>query len=146
MEKFTHFVAHNWDLFLALAVTIGLIIYNEFFAGGRGVKRAGPHEATALISHDEGLVLDVREDSEYRDGHIIDSVHIPLSRLKERVGELNKHKARPIIVGCRSGHRSTRACKMLRQNGFETVYNLDGGILAWQNANLPLTRKSSRGK
>ena len=146
MEKLAGFVAHNWDLFLALAVTLALIIWTEFFSRGRGVKRAGPHQATALISHDEGLVLDVREDSEYRDGHIIDSVHIPLSRLKERVGEITKHKARPIIVGCRSGHRSARACSLLKKNGFENIYNLEGGILAWQNANLPLTRKTGKGK
>ena len=87
------------------------------------------------------VVLDVREDNEYLKGHIINSVHIPLSYLSNRIGELDKHKDKPIIVSCRSGQRSGQACAMLKKQGFENVYNLSGGMMAWQNDNLPVTKK-----
>lgn len=75
-----------------------------------------------------------------RGGHIINSVHIPLGTLNNRLNELEKYKSRPIIVGCRSGQRSAAACTTLKKQGFETVYNLSGGVMGWQNANLPLTK------
>ena len=146
MDKFASFAAGNWQLFLALFVTLGAILWLEVWGRVRGVSRVGPLQATTLISHEDALVLDVREDTEYRDGHIIDSVHIPLSRLRDRIGELERYRDRTLIVGCRSGHRSARACGRLRKQGFEKVHNLEGGILAWQNANLPLTRKTRKGK
>lgn len=144
MDKLGPFVLGHWELFVALAVTVGMILYVEMFAHGRGTRRAGPHAATALISHEDAVVLDIREDSEYRGGHILNSLHIPLSQLKGRLSELDRLKGRTVIVSCRSGHRSGRACAMLRRQGFEKVYNLDGGVLAWQNANLPLTTKTDR--
>jgi len=142
MEKFGTFFINHWELFLALAVTVAMILYQEFWASGRGTKRAGPQIAVGLISHEDALLVDVREDNEFKDGHVVGSTHIPLSKFKERIVELDRHKDRTLIVGCRSGHRSTRACGMLRKRGFEKVYNLDGGLLAWQNANLPLTKKT----
>jgi rhodanese-related sulfurtransferase len=54
---------------------------------------------------------------------------------------LQRHKDKPIVVACRSGAQSSMACQMLRKAGFAEVYNLSGGVLAWQNASLPLTRK-----
>jgi len=99
-----------------------------------------PPQATLLINHENAIVLDVREDKEYAQGHILNSVHIPLSMLSDKIGRLEKYRNRPIIASCMSGNRSGRACSMLKKNGFEKVHNLKGGIIAWQNANLPLTK------
>jgi rhodanese-related sulfurtransferase len=84
-------------------------------------------------------VIDVREDSEYKSGHIADSKHIPLGSLKSRLNEIESYKSRPVIVSCRSGSRSAHACGMLAKNGFTSLYNLRGGIGAWQGASLPVT-------
>ena len=97
--------------------------------------------ATQLINRENAVILDVREDNEYRDGHIVNSVHIPLSYLKDRLKELEKYKGKPIIVGCRSGQRSSQACGVLKKQGYDAVYNLSGGIMAWKSDNLPLTKK-----
>ena len=64
-----------------------------------------------------------------------------MKQLPQRVAELEKLKSRPVIAYCRSGSRSGGAGSILKKNGFETVYNLGGGIMAWQNANLPLNKK-----
>jgi rhodanese-related sulfurtransferase len=87
------------------------------------------------------VVIDVREENEFKEGHILHAMHIPAGRLTNRMKELEKYRDRPLITVCRSGSRSGRVSALLRKQGFATVYNLEGGLLAWQNANLPLTQK-----
>ena len=64
-----------------------------------------------------------------------------MNGFENQLKPLEKHKSRPIVVACRSGAQSATACRILRKHGFEKVHNLRGGVLAWQSANLPLTRK-----
>jgi len=134
------FLQDNWML-VALAVVSGAMLAWSF-VGSRlsGVEQADTLKATRLFN-DDALVLDVREDKEYAAGHIPKAKHIPLGQLGKRMQELDKFKGKPILVTCRSGHRSARACGMLKKAGFETVYNQAGGIIAWERANLPVTTK-----
>lgn len=134
------FLQDNWML-VALAVVSGAML-TWSFVGSRlsGVEQADTLKATRLFN-DDALVLDVREDKEYAAGHIPKAKHIPLGQLGKRMQELDKFKGKPILVTCRSGHRSARACGMLKKAGFETVYNQAGGIIAWERANLPVTTK-----
>ncbi len=141
MHQYVTFVLNHWELFAALVVILALLAGGQYTDRLRGFRAVSPAEATQLINREDALVLDVRDDGEYQGGHIINSVHIPLTGLSDRLGELEKHKDKPIIVGCRSGQRSARACSTLRKQGFERVYNLAGGVMAWQNANLPLSKK-----
>lgn len=141
MDLFISFVTHNWMLIIALVVILVMLFFNLFGSKLRGYEVIGPAESVNLINHEEAVILDVRENNEYHNGHILNSIHIPQGNLTNRITELEKYKNKPIIVGCRSGHRSGHACALLKKQGFETVYNLKGGVMAWQNANLPLTRK-----
>ncbi|MDE2117787.1 MAG: rhodanese-like domain-containing protein [Betaproteobacteria bacterium] len=106
----------------------------------RGVKQAGIAEALQLINHKNALVLDIREENEFNAGHILNSRLIPLGKLSESIGELERYRERPIVVVCRSGQRTTAACALLGKQGFGQVYNLAGGVLAWQKAGLPLEK------
>ena len=142
MQQFSTFVINHWQLFLALAIILILIVREPLQRGAHGYLGVGPMEATSLISHQDAIVLDVREDNEFKGGHVLHALHIPSGRVTDRINELEKYRNRPLIVLCRSGNRSRGVCSILRKRGFETVYNLDGGVLAWQNANLPLTKKS----
>jgi rhodanese-related sulfurtransferase len=136
----TQFLQDNWML-VALAVVSGVMLVWSF-VGARlsGVEQADTLKATRLYN-DDALVLDVREDKEYAAGHIPKARHIPLGQLAGRLNELDKFKNKPVLVTCRSGQRSARACGMLKKAGFETVYNQTGGIIAWERANLPVTQK-----
>ena len=105
-----------------------------------GVNDVGTLEATQLINHKDAMVLDVREDSEFASGRIPRSKHIPLGQVANRIQELDKFKDKPIVVSCRSGNRSSSACVALRKHGFTQVYNLRGGMIAWEQANLPVEK------
>ncbi len=76
------------------------------------------------------VLLDVREPDEHAARHIPNSMLIPLGSLAQRVGELDGLKDKEIVVYCRSGRRSEKACEFLLKQNFK-VKNLDGGILAW---------------
>jgi len=82
------------------------------------------------------LVLDVRSPRERQQAWIEGSVHIPLNHLRERAAEVPR--ARKIVVQCAGGYRSAMGASLLRQQGFENVADLAGGIAAWQAARLPV--------
>lgn len=127
-------------MLVALAVASGAMLAWTFIGSKlSGVEQADTLKATRLFN-DDALILDVREDKEFASGHIPKAKHIPLGKLSSRIQELDKFKSQPILVTCRSGQRSARACGILKKAGFETVYNQAGGILAWERANLPTTK------
>jgi len=134
------FVSNN-ILPIFIAVFSGtMLLWSLFGNRFRGIKEVDPAAALQLINHKNAVVLDVREPSEYDAGHVLNSKLIPLGKLKERMGELDKYKGQPIVVVCRSGNRSGTACFLLGKQGFAQVYNLAGGVQAWQKINLPLEK------
>ena len=117
-----------------------MLLWSLFGNRFRGIKEVDTTAALQLINHKNAVVLDVREQSEYDSGHVLNSKLIPLGKLKERLGELEKQKNKPIVVVCRSGNRSATACVLLGKQGFDQAYNLAGGVQAWQKNNLPLEK------
>lgn len=135
----TQFLQDNWMLVSLSVISGGMLAWS--FLGSRlsGIEEADTLKATHLYN-DDALILDVREDKEYAAGHIPKAKHIPLGKLNSRIKELDKYKNKPILVTCRSGQRSARACGMLKKAGFENVFNQSGGIIAWERANLPVDK------
>ena len=66
--------------------------------------------------------------------------NIPLANIETRAGELDKHKAKPVIVLCGDGSRASKAAVIPRARGFANVVNLSGGFPAWQQAGLPVVK------
>lgn len=146
MERLLDFSINHWDLVLALIIILMMIFGGGIMRRIRGFKEVTAVDAVTLMNRENAVYIDVREDKEYAEGHLLDSIHIPLGQLVERVAEIDAHKQQPVIVGCRSGNRSAMGCARLRREGFEQVYNLKGGILAWQSASLPLEQAGKRKK
>lgn len=84
------------------------------------------------------LVLDVRTEGEYEDGHLDEAILIPVSELESRIGELASYKDNHVLVYCRTGVRSATASNILDSNNFTKVYNMLGGISAWESAGYPI--------
>ena len=141
MDQLITFTSNNTILVVAIVIVSLMLIHSLLGEKLRGYSSVSPAESTQMINHDDALILDVRENNEYSEGHIINSLHIPLSTLKTRTGDLEKHKSKKVIIACRSGHRSSQACANLKKEGFEQVFNLRGGVMAWESANLPLVKK-----
>jgi len=138
LQQLIEFIGNHWVLFLALAAIVALLIYNLAIGSKGSVDPAG---ATDLINHKDAVVVDVRPTADFAKGHIINSLNIPMNGFNKQIGTLQKFKDKPILVTCRSGSQSSAACQRLRKEGFEDVHNLRGGVMAWQNASLPLSKK-----
>ena len=91
-----------------------------------------------LDNADTLMLVDVRSADEYAGGHIKGSRLLPLPTLQARHKELPKDT--PVVITCRSGARSRSACEQLSQLGFTNLTNLQGGVMAWRKAGLPLTK------
>lgn len=140
MDQLLTFTTNHPFLVGGIIVVLLMLINSLFAEKLRGYSSVTPAQTTQMINRDNAVILDVREMNEYSGGHIVNAIHIPLSNLKTRIGELNKYKNQKIIVSCRSGNRSSQACANLKKEGFEEVYNLSGGVMAWENASLPLVK------
>ena len=142
MEQYIDFAARHWYLFAALFVILGLLIGGEVMRKLRGVSAVNSNQALQLMNHQDALVLDIRDSGDYKAGHIPEARLIPYGELKDRLTELAKYKDKPIIVYCNVASRATNAGGILKKDGFQTVHTLQGGLAAWQNANLPISTKA----
>ncbi|MDD2685679.1 MAG: rhodanese-like domain-containing protein [Gallionella sp.] len=127
---------HHWKNKLGLVLATLTIL----LAGCAQEEPGIDVKAAAELQKKGGLLLDVRQPDEYVEGHAPDSKLVPLARIKSRMAELTPYKDKPVAVICRSGRRSALAVSELREAGFTQVQNVDGGMLAWQKAGLPLVQ------
>ncbi len=141
MQQYLEFVSNHPVLFLMLAIVLALLSWNLFMGASPAGGQLEPAAATRLLNHEDALLLDIRDAGAYAGGHILNAVNIPESALKDRLGELAPHKDRPVILCCGSGASTGRAASTLKQAGFGRVSSLKGGIMAWQNAGLPLVKE-----
>ena len=138
------FSANHPLLTLSFAAILGLIAFTEIRNFTRKFSAVGPAAAISLINNEKTVLLDVRENNEIDSGMINDAIHIPLSSINKRLTELDKYKNDTVLVYCRSGNRSGSVCRTLTGRGFDRVYNLVGGIMAWQDAHLPVMKNKKK--
>ena len=125
---------------LALAGLTVAIIYTEIARLFRGYRTLRPAELTALINREDAVVVDLSASSEFEKGHIAGSKSVQPSQFDPESKLLAGAKELPVVVVCRTGQGSADAAKRLKKAGFKHVYWLDGGIGAWQSADLPLVK------
>ena len=133
------FVIDNIFL-IAVALVSGAMLVWPLARRGAGGPSVNTLEATQLINRQDALVLDVREQAEYAQSHILNSRGLPLSQIEARIGDIEKFKDKPVIVYCATGNRSSTAAALMRKRGFSNVVNLSGGFAAWQQAGLPVQK------
>jgi len=137
------FLQDNW-YWAALAAFSGGFLLFESVRQSSDKSSLSPIEATLKINREDAIVIDVREQNEYVQGHIPNAKHIPLGAIEKRAGELDAFKSKPVILCCAMGSRSSSAAQTLRTLGFEQVFNLQGGISAWQQAGQPVSGKRKK--
>ncbi len=134
------FLQENWMLILVFVMSGGMLAWQWIAPRFSAVKNVNTVEATQLINRQNALLLDVREPKTYEGGQVPSAIHIPLSQLSGRVGELAKYVSRPVIAYCEIGRRSRMAAGALAKAGFKAIYSLDGGFAAWKKDGLPVEK------
>lgn len=140
MEQYIHFITQHLYLWGGAVFIVILLLLLEFEAKWQGIRRVGAAELSLLMNRG-GIVIDVNEADAFATGHILNAIHLPLSGWAQKVPQLDKHKAEWLILTASQERQALHAAKMLKQQGFEKVGILAGGLAAWREANLPLVKK-----
>jgi rhodanese-related sulfurtransferase len=143
MDRFLEYLAHHPYLAggtLVVGVIAAAIELRTRMQGATGLSN---NEAIAL--HNKGaLVLDVRTAEEFATGHIVNARNITLETLADNLDSIKKYREKPVIVYCEAGSRSVQAVKQLKAQGYTSVFNLSGGLTAWRQDNLPLSKPANK--
>ncbi len=140
-DQIIEFSGNHPLLVMAFVTLLALVFFNEMKIATQRFASLTPASAVQLMNREDVVVLDVREPGEVQGGKIAGAIQIPFSGLAKRIGELDKHKGKTLLVYCKTGARSGMACKALSKAGFDKVFSLNGGLAAWQDAHLPLSKK-----
>jgi len=140
MENFTVFIARHMGLFYVFAIILIALMILEAIRAKRGRARLRPADAVLMINKQNAVVIDVRGNESFRQGHIIDAVNLPARDLMESGKKLDKYKNKPIIVVDGNGTDSQKAAAALAGLGYN-AFILAGGIRAWSGADLPLVKE-----
>jgi rhodanese-related sulfurtransferase len=124
------------------ALTVALVV-SEVTRQLTGYKRLSPALLTTLINRQDAVVVDVSGQADYEKGHIAGARSLPLAQFDPAHKWLAKAQERPIALVCRTGAGSAEAAKRLVKAGFQKVHWLEGGLVAWQEASLPLVKGKS---
>ena len=130
----------NQILSLALVALTVAIVYTEIARLFRGYKALRPAELTHLVNSENALVVDLSASNDFEKGHIAGSRNVLPSSFGPEHKLLAGAKSKPVVLVCRTGQTAGAAAKRLKKAGFEKVYVLDGGVAAWQQADLPLVK------
>ena len=134
------FIIDNAALVALFLASGAMLFWPEIQRLATGGAQLGTLDATRLMNQGATLVLDIREGDDYASGHLPRARHIPLSQLSKRVDEIGKFREKPVLVTCRNGAKAGAASRLLKQAGFKNVFELRGGVSAWQQASLPVEK------
>lgn len=141
MQEYIDFFHAHTILCVAWAALLVALIVTSVKTAFSKVKNINTQQATLLMNKHDAVVIDVRSKDEFRKGHIVNALNMPLADIKNSSANLEKHKSKPIILVCNAGMTSSQAGQLLVKDGFEQVYSLKGGMGDWQAANMPVSRK-----
>ncbi|GIU24927.1 rhodanese-like domain-containing protein [Shewanella schlegeliana] len=141
MQEYMEFFKANPMLSVAwVGLFIGVIVITIKTSVSK-VKNVDHQEATMMINKQDAKVVDVRGKEEFKKGHIVGAINLPLADIKNnQLKTLENSKASPIIMVCNAGMTSSQAAQLMVKLGFENVSNLKGGMGEWQSNNLPVSK------
>jgi len=137
MDRLLEFAGNHTLLVFALVTSLLLVVFTELRRKATGMMAVQPTDAVKLINND-AMVLDMRSAESFSRGHIVGARNVPMDELDGHLDKLARFKSKPVVAVCDAGITSSKAVNTLRNSGFESVYNLKGGMNAWGQAGLPV--------
>lgn len=139
MPHLSEYVVNHWPYALLLAAMLVVLAVSEFRHMTLEHGAISPSQAVRLLNAG-AIAIDLRSREEYAAGHIANARHVPGIDIVAGAATLAKWKEKPLIAYCATGMTAGSATRELGRLGFKQAYNLRGGIAAWRQENLPLTR------
>jgi rhodanese-related sulfurtransferase len=136
LANLIEFVTTHYVLSAMFVSLLALLAFTEARIGGQSLSS---RELTALVNSEQGVVLDIRGQKDFSAGHIVGALHIPYEKVASRIAELEKHKAKTLIVVDAMGQHAGAVSRELKKAGYSAA-KLSGGIASWRGDNLPLVK------
>jgi rhodanese-related sulfurtransferase len=141
MEQYITFFSNHPVLSSAWVAIVVLLIVGTVRGLVSNIKPISPQQLTFLVNREDGVVVDIRADKEFKAGKILDSIHLSMEQSnKNDFSALEKYKNKPIIVVCNAGISASGVAAKLSKAGFSRVSILKGGMNAWLSAGLPIVK------
>ncbi|PCJ85210.1 MAG: sulfurtransferase [Thiotrichaceae bacterium] len=142
MDQLTEFITNNLILFAALLGILIMLIKAELdHQANRGLFVAPTAAIRMMNNEDDTLIIDTRTAADFDKGHIKGAKNISFADLKADLDKYSDYKNKAVLIYCNSGSTATRVVRLLKTAGFQKVNNLEGGLAAWKEANMPLSKK-----
>lgn len=139
--QFLVFLQNHWVLTLIfVGFTLAYALF-ELRLQYVGPKRLSPALAVQLMNQRAPTIIDIRDKNKFQTGHILHARCVTQSEVEKTLKELKLSSESPILLVCQTGQQSTILGNRLKKQGFNEVVCLAGGMNAWQNADLPLTKR-----
>ena len=140
MDQLLQFVINHWVLVAAVLLILGIIIMTEMNNTVGGMTQVTAQEAVAMINREDALMLDIRSQESFLQGHVTNAINIPKDSLDAMQSKLADYKEKPIIVACNRGNSAIAVGSSLKKMGFSQVVILKDGMTGWQTAGMPVVK------
>ena len=137
VEQIFDFVTNHYVLVSFFVFLLVAFVINEGKQGGAAIT---PTNLVNLVNREGAMLLDIRDSKEYSFGHIAGAVSMPVSSIDARIGELESHKDKPLVLVCKMGQHASATGRKLKALGFENVRRLSGGMSEWTASSLPVVK------
>lgn len=140
MAQLAEFIGNHVFLVTLFIAVLFLFLFTAYKQASDGLKSVNVEQLTRLVNQQNAKLVDVRPAEAYAQGHIVNAINIPMEDITSGKAKLDGLKKRPVVVYCQMGRTSLKACQSLQNAGIESAFSLKGGINAWLNDKLPLSK------
>lgn len=142
ITQLQQFIAQHTIMVVAWVVLLILVIVTLIKSATNKVQAIDNTQAILFVNKQDGVFIDLRTNEEYDKGHIVHSLHLLPSEIKNnQLRTIEKYKEVPVILTCNTGINANASAALLVKQGFTQVYTLKEGIAGWKAANLPLVKR-----
>ena len=131
------FIGNHYILVSVFVFLLVAFVVNE---GKRGGAAISPNNLVNLVNRNGAVVIDIRDNKDFGNGHIAGAMNMPFSSIDSRVGELESYKEKPIVLVCKMGQHAGSIGRKLKSQGFEDVRRLSGGMAEWGANSFPVVK------
>lgn len=140
MSQLAEFTGNHPFLVMSFLIVAFLFFWTVLKEQSSQLKTINSDQLTRLVNQQNAQVIDIRSNEHFAAGHIVNAINIPMAELDQAEKKLLKSKNRPLVVYCQVGRTSMKACQQLEKKGYQQIFNLKGGLNAWVNDKLPLSK------
>ncbi|MDF1818853.1 MAG: rhodanese-like domain-containing protein [Immundisolibacteraceae bacterium] len=134
------FVIANWELFAGVAVVAVLLLVTSSGANLGGLTVATPAQVVQMLNREQALILDLRSETGFDDGHIAGSINVTADNMEAALRKVTRPADQPVVLVTDRGVKTAPVIKELKQADVKRIVEIKGGVQAWRDEQLPLIK------